>query len=413
MSSALVPSPKSISVDFYSRRGNKDERLINADGSAPFDAKARWFSYTFNQPVYLTEISVKVEGYGAGDKFDLEVEHVDGTYHEERIPVLESAVTLRLGKLCRAFKFKPERKWFTDPRIASVSVRGFTEAEFHQFEWAIRDFDSRLSKLTEREESAKLLEESLAELRAEKVALEAEIGKSRAELDQTQKAITSATVAASNEEEKRLLAINKRNQVREELETATKELSTKSKQLEELVKELRLFPAEIAGFIREGNRSIGHYLLIGLPFAVILSFVTYRLFSSAVDLTQLWKQDPNIDIWAVFLTRLPFVIIALAILEVCGAILARLIFEIIRINRQRMEFAKLSIIARDVTMASASAAKGMTSEKLFDRETALKMELLREHMKNYVGTEFEYRGSGLISAIKGVADRLLSRKDQS
>jgi hypothetical protein len=77
-----------------------------------------------------------------------------------------------------------------------------------------------------------------------------------------------------------------------------------------------------------------------------------------------------------------------------------------------MEFAKLSIIARDVTTASASYTKGMTAEKVFDKETALKMELLREHMKNYVGTEFEYRGSGVISAIKGVADRLLSKKDQ-
>lgn len=412
MNSTSVPLPKAITVEFFSRRGNKDERLINADGTAPFDAKARWFSYSFNQPVYLTDITIQVDGYGAGDKFDLEVEHVDGTLHEERVPVSASAVNLRLGKLCRAFRFRPEKKWFTDPRISSVTVKGFTEAEFHQFEWAIRDYENRIRKLSEREQRAELLDTEVSEKRAEKAALETEIGKSRAELDQIQKSIAISLASASNEEEKRKAYTQKREQLREELEVVTKELSVKSKELEELVKELRLFPAEIAGFIREGNRSILHFLLIGLPFAVILCIVTYRLFSSAVDLTQLWKQDPAVDIWTVFLTRLPFVIIALAILEVCGAIIARLIFEIIRINRQRMEFAKLSIIARDVTTASGSYAKGITAEKIFDRETALKMELLREHMKNYVGTEFEYRGSGVISAIKGVADRLLSKKDE-
>jgi hypothetical protein len=326
VASTSVPVPKAIPVQFFSRRGNKDERLINADGSAPFDAKARWFSYSFNQPVYLTEITIQVDGYGAGDKFDLEVEHVDGTLHEERVPVSVSAVTLRLGKLSRGFRFRPEKKWYTDPRISSVTVMGFTEAEFHQFEWAIRDYENRITKLSEREQKAEILDAEVKEKLLEKTALEAEIGKSRAELDQIQKSIAIAATSANSEEEKRKFAAQKKEQLREELEVVTREFNVKAKELEELVKELRLFPAEIAGFIREGNRSILHFLLIGLPFAIILSIVTYRLFSSAVDLTQLWKEDPAVDIWTVFLTRLPFVIIALAILEVCGAIIARLIF---------------------------------------------------------------------------------------
>ncbi len=404
-------SPKTISVEFYSKRGNKDERLINSASGEPFDAKARWFSYVFTQPVYLTEITVSVDGYSAGDKFDLEVDHVDGTYHEERVPVSGTAVALRLGKLCRAFRFRPEKKWFTDTKLTSVSAKGFTEAEFHEFEWAIRDFEVRSNKLREREERIKSLESELAAKQSERVALEAEIGKSRVELDQLQKASAVATSSAAAEDEKRRHLEQRKIEAREQFNELSKQVQAKSSQLNELVKELRLFPAEIAGFIREGNRSIRHYLLIGMPFALILAIVTYRLFSSAVDLTQLWKQDPNVDIWTVFLTRIPFVVIALAILEVCGAILARLIFEIMRINRQRTEFSKLSIIAKDVSTAAGSVGKGMTAEKIFERETALKMELLREHMKNYVGTEFEYKGSGLIASIKGVAERLMDKKE--
>lgn len=404
-------SPKTISVEFYSKRGNKDERLINSASGEPFDAKARWFSYFFVQPVYLTEITISVDGYSAGDRFDLEVEHVDGTYHEERVPVSGSSVTLRLGKLSRSFRFRPEKKWFSDTKLTSVSVKGYTENEFHEFEWAIRDYEKRLAKLQEREHTIQALETDLATKRTEKVALEAEIGKSRVELDQLQKANVAAMAAAATEDERRKNFEQRKNEARDQLNELTKQVQSKSNELDQLVKELRLFPAEIAGFIREGNRSIRQYLLIGLPFAIILIIVTYRLFSSAVDLTQLWRQDPNIDVWTVFLTRLPFVVIALAILEVCGAILARLIFEVMRINRQRTEFSKLSIIAKDVSTASGSIAKGMTPDKIFDRETALKMELLREHMKNYVGTEFEYKGSGLIASIKGVAERLIARKE--
>lgn len=129
MDTVSVPTPKAISVEFFSRRGNKDERLINSDGSAPFDARARWFNYAFSQPVYLTEISITVDGYGAGDKFDLEVEHVDGTLHEERVPVNSATVTLRLGKLCRGFsrllKKSAARNFFLSAQPSAFGFKFF------------------------------------------------------------------------------------------------------------------------------------------------------------------------------------------------------------------------------------------------------------------------------------------------
>ena len=91
--------------------------------------------------------------------------------------------------------------------------------------------------------------------------------------------------------------------------------------------------------------------------------------------------------------------------------MGRLVFEVIRINRQRVEFAKLSIIAKDVSAAAAHRLTEIPEEGVFEAEIQLKMELLREHMKNYVGNEFEYKGTGLIAAIKGVADRLSRPKE--
>ena len=131
-------------------------------------------------------------------------------------------------------------------------------------------------------------------------------------------------------------------------------------------------------------------------------------------MTQVWRLDEGVDVWTVFLTRLPFVVVALAVIEACSSVVGRLVFEIVRINRQRTEFAKLSIIAKDVSTASADVSE-LPEEQVFEQETKLKMQLLREHMKSYHGKEFEYKGSALISALVGVAERLSSgrRSDQS
>ena len=103
------------------------------------------------------------------------------------------------------------------------------------------------------------------------------------------------------------------------------------------------------------------------------------------------------------------VLVAVTLIEACAYVVGRLVFEVVRINRQRLDFAKLSIIAKDVSAASARST-ALTDGEVFDLETKLKMELLREHMKNYTGAEFEYKGSAIISALIGVADRLSGKK---
>lgn len=137
--------------------------------------------------------------------------------------------------------------------------------------------------------------------------------------------------------------------------------------------------------------------------------VLWSLFSSAIDLTQLWRIEDDVNVWTIFLTRIPFVLVAIALVEACGFIVGRLIFEIVKINRQRLEFSKLSIIAKDVVLAS-SAELEMTDEERFSEETKLKMTLLQEHMKSQAQEEFRYTGSALTSAIIGAATKLAGGK---
>lgn len=402
--SAIAPKEHLITTEFYSRRGNKDELLINGNAE-PFDAKSRWFTYSFARPVFLTAIEITCDGYASYDKFDIEVDHADGTRHEEKISVNSGIVRLKLGKLSNGFKFRPEKKWLSDPKILKVTSTGYTEDEFHEFEWAIKDFQQNLSKLEQREKKLEAQQEAYNSLKSERTEIESAVGKAKAESEQLTQSLASTkeTVIKLQSSEKDLQQSNA--SAEETLRNLKTQISKESEKLQELVREVRLFPSEISGFVKEGNRSISTYLWIGAPFLAILIAILCLIFFNAVNLTQLYKEVESIDIWTIFLTRIPFVLVAIALIEASGYIVGRLAFEIIRINRQRVEFAKLSIIAKDVSAASAEKASGMTEQAVFEAETQLKMELLREHMKNYVGTEFEYKGTGLIAAIKGVADR--------
>lgn len=405
---ADAPKEHLIAIEFYSRKGNKDEHLINGGGE-PFDAKSRWFSYSFARPVYLTSIEVTCDGYASYDKFDVEVDHVDGTKHEERIAVNSGTVKLSLGKLANGFRFRPDKKWLSDPKILKVASTGYTQAEFHEFEWAIREFQRSLADLDRREKKLEAQQTELAALKAERVEIESAVGKAKAESDQLNQLLSSTKEAVAKLQTQEKDLRQKNNSAEESLRNLMAQISKETERRDELVREVRLFPSEISGFVKEGNRSIWTYIWIGLPFLAVLVVILTLIFVNAVNLTQLYKEVESIDIWTVFLTRIPFVLVAIALIEASGYVVGRLVFEVIRINRQRVEFAKLSIIAKDVSAAAATRVEGMTEQEVFDAETQLKMELLREHMKNYVGNEFEYKGTGLIAAIKGVADRL-SRK---
>jgi hypothetical protein len=406
-------TPKShlISLELYTKRGNKDEKIINSEDLSEYiESKSRWFSYSFKKPVYISSIEVMSEGFTTFDKFEFELELVDGTIHEEKINVDNNAAKIRPFKLCSVFRFKPDSKYLSNPKLVKIVTHGLTFEEFHDFQNLIKTFDSRLAKLRERESEAETLKESIREIAQNKAVLESDIGKYRAELEQITSNLNN--IAAQKElEEKRIKDIQtKRREQDDLLSNTTKSVKDLERQHRELVKELRIFPSELAGFVREGNRNFLTYAIIGFPFLAIISVILSEIFSNSIDLTQLYKKEAEIDVWTIFLTRLPFVIIAVTLIEVSGYVLGRLIFEVIRINRQRLDFAKLSIIAKDVS-TSSSFNLDLSEEQVFDFETKLKMELLREHMKNYVGNEFEYKGTGIIAAIKGVADKISRQSD--
>lgn len=402
---AEIPTFHPIDVEFFSRRSNKSHQVINStDPSEYIKGRSYWHRYDFTEPVYLTEIELETSGYQSWDSFHLRVEYCDGESREEQVKVNSGMVSLHLGKLATGFSFKPEKKYLSDPKINNLKVYGLYLDEFHRLEEEVRSIQKREKSVAAKEDRLSELEESIRTSRQELSEIETNIGRLEANSSQLEKNRVGAEEALQKSKDRLSLLERDIDTKTDERNAISDEIDEASRELRELTRELRLFPSEISGFVREGNRNIIWYCFLGLPFLIILYVLLSSMFSSAIDLTQVWRREPEVDIWTVFLTRLPFVLIALALVEGCAYVIGRLIYEVVRINRQRLEFAKISIIAKDVTVVAATIAE-TEEEDRFEAEQSLRMQLLRDHMKNYSEQDFSYRGNAIVSAIVSVANR--------
>lgn len=412
MSVDNLPVPRPIDISLFSKRSNKTTRLINnSDPNGFIAGKKQWYEYEFESPIFIVKIEIKADGYSNWNDIEFEIDSVDKGDVSQKCKIKDGASVAEIGKLSRGFKFRLPQRLLSNTKLLSVVVVGLTIDELNDFEKEIMSLDQRAADILARERALETSKSELSDLKSQINSLQSELGKATAQRDEIQASITTSKgellkLQEAEKDTNQEISI-RNNQLRE----VKSELSDARDELEVVTREVRLFPSEIVGFVKEGNRSIYWYIGISAPFVIIMYIVLSALFSSAIDLTQLWRKEENVNIWTVFLTRLPFVVVAAALVEACGYIVGRLVSEIVRINRQRLEFSKLSIIAKDVSAASANATD-LTEDQIFEKETALKMELLREHMKNLSGLEFEYKGGAIISSIVGVANKLVGKTGQ-
>ena len=398
--------PHPIEIEFFSKQSNKTTKLVGSEENFSVEGAHRWYDFDFIQPVYLSRIEIFSEGYEKWYAFEVEVFHVDQTKHQERISVENNVVSLSLGKLATGFRFRPDTRWSTKTEILRVVATGLTLDEFHQFEWFLKNIQKREKVISDKEAKNSELDEQAEKLSAELNALTSDVGKLTAERGQLLEAIAGHELKIKDRTASIKDIESEIEGLQEERRVLRSNIATDEAELTRLTTKLRLFPSEISGFVEEGNRNIRTYLSLSVPFILILLIVLWSMFSNSIDLTQLWRREVDVDVWTIFLTRIPFVLVAIAMIEACGFVVGRLIFEVVKINRQRLEFAKLSIVAKDVVTASSSGLE-MTDEEIYSEELKLKMSLLQEHMRSQGTDEFKYTGSAITGGIIAAASRML------
>ncbi|KYZ87438.1 hypothetical protein A3Q32_12450 [Alcanivorax sp. KX64203] len=242
----------------------------------------------------------------------------------------------------------------------------------------------------------------LISLEEKKAALDESIEEASQELTDVEEAISEREKELSSLKNDVENVEKNLNQTQARIETANSHIETKTQQRQQLTADvekaknelkrlednINLFPTEVKGFVEQGAENIKQYITLAAIPIFIIAAVTGMLFLNAADLTH-YSSRENRAVWEIIISRIPYVSVCAAILAACYKLSRIFISEIMRINEQRLNLTKVGIIAKDVTDACNDGLE-LDDEIRYENRVRLKMELLREHLKNYIGEEYEY-----------------------
>lgn len=180
--------------------------------------------------------------------------------------------------------------------------------------------------------------------------------------------------------------IAERNSERTTLAT---QVTEQKQELRSLQNDINMFPTEIGGFVSQAAQNTKSYWrLASVPIAIMV-IVTVLLIFNAANLTTVIDENDNARIFSILVTRLPYVIIATAIIGAAYKLAALFVSEIMRINQQRLNLFKVSIIATDISDASTEGLSELSEIEIWQLKTRLKMDMLRDHLKDYLSKDFK------------------------
>ncbi|WP_297575046.1 hypothetical protein [uncultured Deefgea sp.] len=167
------------------------------------------------------------------------------------------------------------------------------------------------------------------------------------------------------------------------------DVNVKQLKLAELNDNVNLFTEDFQSYLAQSKSQEKVYLILFFLVFFVLFCVAYSLVMGAVDLTVKYRLEKDMDIYVVFLTRLPYVLIATALIAACSRILHVLFSEIVDLYAGRRDLATISIVARDVSGAIGKDV-GFDADSIYERRVYLKMELLKSFLGKHIG-DFDYK----------------------
>jgi regulator of replication initiation timing len=408
-----VIQPKPIPLELFGKRTSKITRLINnSQNEIVQKGQNRWYEFRLNEPVYVLSISIHTEDYSGSHIAEAEWSGPSSSAKaSDKTKNHENQFRYDINAFVSEFSFKPEKRYLGDPKIRCVAVEGFTAEEFREISNIASRLDgykneiveianSTIAEANECREEINAFDEKKKQLISDIDSLEdtcdetkTDLESLKAQRDELKSEIISLKSEESDVTSRFEILEDSIDQKKSEQRNLNRKISDSTFELKTLKENINMFPSEIGGFVDQGASNISKYTWLSLVPIIVLVLVTVALFSNAADLTVVYKEQDNVSIWFILLTRLPFVAIAITLIHACYKLAKVFIAEIMRINQQRLNLSKISIIATDVSSASLEGLDP-TEDQIYQARTQLKMELLREHLKDYISENYQYKTEG-------------------
>ncbi len=432
-----LEKPVTIEASLLGPSNGGVERLINnADESFSVLLKRQTIEFPFTSPIYIHQVEVVMSANTPADlRLSASMNPRPGrTFTPATVSDDKTVITFQPHMLADSLEIRADRSWFdlSEASILAIRVTGITldaidksigqlsaidkiKAQIDESTTvALANIEMREAALSKERQlhAAKVtetdaalatttaqtaeLQQQLKTLTAQEEAAQKALGTTTAQLEKVKAEVTQYQ---TNRDDLTKQITASRSNLKELEET----IRVRQSDLRDLTRTLSLYANEYKSFFRQGNWYIILYSLLAFVPLCIMAFVVYQLFHGAVQLTQIYKTEPNLEPWTLFITRIPFVLVAGFLIQGAYYVFKLLALKIMDIQGEKMALSRLAIVAQDVVEISGAQLE-LSDEQIHDATIYLRMELLKAYMQQHIGKDYEYRVRD-----RSLLDRVLKR----
>ncbi|SOY51169.1 hypothetical protein [Cupriavidus taiwanensis] len=397
-------------------------RCLNEGNDKPFGIRSgEPYEINFQEPAYVASIEIEFSKSAVGAGIELSVfDALAGRQVRKRCMAdsLANKVAFEVRCVSSGVSIYLPPSYFELFRrrtllISRIRILGFFPDDFASLseslsqlqglrEAAIAELGREKASVLTQQEKVLQRETAVAQL---EVAKNAELAALQEEIEETQAGVTEAAaklaalkddVARADARKQALVdqigakeatirdIEGETSKRKEHLRSLAEDTSSAERRLRELTSNVNLFSEEFSSFSDHGAKQAWTFLWLSAVPLGIIAILTVQLLWGAVDLSVKYVKEPNLDLMTVFVTRLPYLAVCFSILTVCYSALRFLFNRISAIYAERLDFAKIGIVAKDVAFASASGL-ALSDKELYEARTYLKIEMLKSYLSGNIG----------------------------
>lgn len=383
--------PYTINVDLIDSRSGKIIDLLEntINDNRVVTLNSQYYYFKFKKPIYIHKVNfIIAEDVNLSG---MELIGVDISNNKKEVFFKKDQTIWEPNKIIKEFKIKPKKISSRKVKLHKIEMFGFTiediecvKDRIYEVKTYKSDLKQELDELIQKEkdfnnnkDEFNQLNEEIPELQENKIALEEKISnlenqrKSLKEDNQTLKDSASQLQTKSN--------------------SLNKDIPLLEQKIKKLTADKNIFSTEMAEYIKQANQHITIYFFLSLTPWILIACISYLVFNKTAGLSTIYNLIDDIDVFIIFWTRLPFALITISILFVSYEISKVFVQNMMKIQSQKRVFAKIGIVAKDVADSSILELKGLTDSERFELRTKLKMDLLKAHLSNDIGENYEYK----------------------
>lgn len=403
-----VLSADKISVELIENKGTQQSKLIfNEDPNFSIKLENREYKFKLVEPIYIDKIQLKAKTI---------LKDVVISYHTVKDE--NKTIKINIDKsiyISSSIKNTIDSISILSPKnkkveLEKIELFGFRLSQFKNIEENLKALEKLNSEMKEEIKKVTSYNQTqLDEIENKTLLLE----KLHTELDDDVKSLTSQREELEQETENLNIEIKQLSETKNNLENTKKDLITKEQELknsiqerektlstvntdiatkrEELKKldnETSLIAYDMQEYVRNAKKDIKWYIGLSIIPWLLIACMSYVLVYGGAYLTTILKVENDAQLWTIFWSRIPFVLAVSSVMFVAYEVSNIFIRKIMEINQQILDFAKIGIIAKDVSETS-SINLDLTDEEKFELRTKLKMDMLKSHLSKDLGKKFE------------------------